>query len=378
MQTCASKGDCIEDLGGNFHQHLKNNRYIEVPSPDRVLDRFKELALPKDIFTAKRGTKLHQFSLYHYLNELNLKLLKTIGLSETRSYILDYDNTLIYTNKADSTRTYKANNGYCPGVGIIGHNIVFIENRNGNSDAKTLQYQTLSRMFTMLKEQNIKIDAFRADGASYQLDVVELVSQNTNKFYLRACMSGALAKTIALINNWEKVDLGNEIGFRGEIEFTPFIRTLKRNKQLDRLKTYRLVVTKVERDDKQINMFTNEAYLYSAILTNDYQKTKNEVAQFYNQRGAIEKEFDALKNDFGWNNLPFSKLEQNTVFLLFTAMCRNLYNYIITKFSKNFKYLKSNFRIKKFIFRFITIPAKWVRSSRRQALRIYGDIHFKT
>ena len=371
-------GDCIEDLGGNFHHHLKNNRFVKVPSPDRVLDRFKELALPKDIFTVPRGISLHQFSLNDALNALNMKVLKATGLSESQGYILDYDNTLIFTNKSDSTRSYKAKNGYCPGVGIIGNTVVYLENRNGNSDPKTLQAKTLTRMFSLLKEHQIKIDAFRADGASYQLDVVELVSENVDRFYLRACMSDALAKAIADIDNWEKVDLGTETGFRGEIEFTPFVRTLKRNKQLDRLKTYRLVVTKVERDDKQINIFTNEAFLYSAVLTNDYEKTKDQIAEFYNQRGAIEKEFDVLKNDFGWNNMPFSRLEQNTVFLLFTAMCRNLYHYIITQFSKRFKNLKSNFRIKKFIFRFITIPAKWIRTSRAYKLKIYGNIHFKT
>ncbi len=371
-------GDCIEDLAGNFHQHLKNNRFLDVPSPDRILDRFKELSLSKDIFTTPRGTSIHQFSLHRPLNELNIQILKTIGLSKNEKHTLDYDNTLIFNNKADSTKSYKTKKGYCPGVGIIGNQIVFVENRNGNSDAKTLQYETLTRMFTLLEEQHIKIDSFRADGASYQLNIVELVSQNVEKFYLRACMSGALAKVIATIADWEEVDLGNEIGFRAEIAFTPFIRTLKRSKQLNRLKTYRLVVTKVERDDKQINMFTNEAYLYSAVLTNDYGKTKNEVAQFYNQRGAIEREFDVLKNDFGWNNLPFSRLEQNMVYLMFTAICRNLYHYIITQFSKRFKHLKSNFRIKKFIFRFITIPAKWIKSSRQYKLKIYGDIHFKT
>ncbi len=371
-------GDCIEDLGGNFHHHLKNNRFVKVPSPDRVLDRFKELALPKDLFTVPRGISLHQFSLNHTLNLLNIKVLKTTGLSENQEHILDYDNTLIFTNKADSTKSYKAKNGYCPGVGIIGNRIVYLENRNGNSDPKTLQYQTLTRMFSLLKEHQIKIGAFRADGASYQVDVVELVSQHVNRFYLRACMSDALARAIANIDNWEKVDLGTETGLRGEIEFTPFVRTLKRNKQLDRLKTYRLVVTKVERDDKQINLFTNEAYLYSAVLTNDYQKTNDQIAAFYNQRGAIEREFDVLKNDFGWKNMPFSKLEQNTVFLLFTAICRNLYHYIITQFSKKFKNLKPNFRIKKFIFRFITIPAKWIRNSRQDKLKIYGNIHFKT
>ncbi|MCX2678823.1 hypothetical protein OOZ15_02615 [Galbibacter sp. EGI 63066] len=46
-------GSCIEDLGGNFHHHLKGNRLLRVPSPDRVLGRFKGLSLPKDILTVK-------------------------------------------------------------------------------------------------------------------------------------------------------------------------------------------------------------------------------------------------------------------------------------------------------------------------------------
>ncbi|WP_103867451.1 transposase [Aquimarina sp. I32.4] len=191
-------------------------------------------------------------------------------------------------------------------------------------------------------------------------------------------MSGALAQSIALIDNWEKIILGGETAYRGEVTYTPFTSIAQKRKQKRKLKKHRLVVTKVKRNDFQINAFTNEAYNYSAVLTNDWSKTKNQVTEFYNQRGAIEKEFDVLKNDFGWNNLPFSKLEQNTVFLLFSAICRNLYHYIITLFSNRFKYLRSNFRIKKFIFRFITIPAKWVRSSRQQKLRLYGDLHFKT
>lgn len=371
-------GDCIEDLSINLGSHLKNNPLIKIPSPDRVLDRFKELAIPEVLYTVPRGTSLHQFSMHRELNELNLKILKTIGLSEKEHYTLDYDNTIIFTNKADSRRSYKKDCGYCPGVGIIGSNIVYIENRNGNSDAKTLQFETLTRMFCLLKEQNITIDSFRADGASYQFDIVNLIATKVNTFYLRAVMSGALAQSIALIDNWEKTKLGEETAYRAETAYTPFANIAQKRNQKHRLKEYRLVVTKVKRNDNQINAFTNEAYNYSAILTNDWSKTKNEIAEFYNQRGAIEKEFDVLKNDFGWNNLPFSKLEQNTVFLLFTAICRNLYHHIINLFSKRFKYLKPVFRIKKFIFRFITIPAKWIKNARINKLRIYGNIYYNT
>jgi len=371
-------GDCIEDLSGNFNRHLRDNPFVKIPSPDRVLERFKELSLAKEKFSVPRGISTHEFSFNDPLNRLNLQLLKRIRPETNQKLTLDYDNTLIFTDKADSRWSYKNRSGYCPGVGIIGNNIVFIENRNGNSDAKTLQCETLSRMFSLLSEQGISIHAFRADGASYQMDVIQTISKNVEKLYMRACMSDALAREIARIDNWTPVDLGSETAYRGDIEFTPFMRTAKRNRTTDRLRSYRLVVTKTARSDKQVDLFTNEACNYSAILTNDYEMSCNAVAHFYNQRGAIEKEFDVLKNDFGWNNLPFSRIEQNTVFLFFTAICRNLYHYIITTFSTRFKSLDPTFRIKKFIFRFITVPAKWIKNARQLKLRVYGNLHFKT
>ncbi|AXT51162.1 IS1380 family transposase [Aquimarina sp. BL5] len=371
-------GDCIEDLGGNFHHHLKHTHFLNIPSPDRVLERFKELALPKVVIKSPRGKSTHELSINKDINTLNLKVLTSLGGLLGDSLTLDYDNTFIFNDKADSANTYKKRYGYCPGVGIVGNHIVYVENRNGNSNPRTLQNQTVSRMFDLLDESKIKIKSFRADSGSYLYDVVNLVSQKTDYFYITARMSAALSKAIASISTWQKIESKQEIIYRGETQFKPFIRANRDTINPQDLKTYRLVVSKIERNDKQVNLFTNEAYIYSAILTNDQNMDVNDVVFFYNQRGTVEKEFDVLKNDFGWDNLPFSKLEQNTVFMIFTAMCRNLYNYVITSFSQIFENLKSNFRIKKFIFRFITIPAKWVKTSRQRKLRIYGNIHFKT
>ncbi|MBK6785992.1 MAG: hypothetical protein IPG79_21300 [Saprospiraceae bacterium] len=49
------------------------------------------------------------------------------------------------------------------GVGILNEqNVLYIENRNGNSDAKAFQLDTLERMFQHLKDNNIsRIDKFR-------------------------------------------------------------------------------------------------------------------------------------------------------------------------------------------------------------------------
>lgn len=370
-------GDCAEDLSANFRTSLKPNPFIQIPSPDRVLERMKQLSNPSQIFDTPKGTKKHEFSVNESINRLNIKLIKKLALIKGKNIVLDYDNTLIFSRKEDAVMTYMKQFGYCPGVGFIGNNVVYVENRNGNSDAQTLQQDTLERMFTLFKDEGINIDRFRADGASYQSSTLSVIQGNVNKFYIRARMSTTLSEAINQIDNWEKVSAGEEEAFRGSTTFIPFQQTTEK-RQLPPLQPCKLVITKVKRDDGQINIFTGEACNYNAIITNDYEMSNDQIVDFYNQRGAIEKEFDVLKNDFVWNKMPFSKLAYNTVFLVFTAMCKNIYNYIIKMFSAKCKNLSSRFRLKKFTFRFICIPGKWIRTARTNKLRIYGDIYFKT
>ena len=370
-------GDCAEDLSANFKKSLKSNPFIQIPSPDRVLERMRHLSNPSQVFDTPKGTKKHEFSFNKSINRLNIKLIKKLSLIRCNNTILDYDNTLLFTRKEDAAMTYMKQFGYCPGVGIIGNNIVYVENRNGNSDAQTLQQDTLKRMFALLKDEGIRIEKFRADGASYQLSTLSVIQRNVNKFYIRARMNYSLSEAINQIKQWEKISIGEEEAFRGSTLFTPFQPTTQKH-QLPPLQPCKLVITKIKRDDGQINIFTGEACNYNAIITNDYQLSNDRIVDFYNQRGAIEKEFDVLKNDFVWNKMPFSKLAYNTVFLVFTAMCKNIYNYIIKLFSAKCKNLSSKFRLKKFTFRFICIPGKWIRNARTNKLRIYGDLYFKT
>jgi len=356
-------GDCIEDIGINLKQHLHNSKHINIPSPDRIIDRLKSLSEPTINFTIDNRPAQHYFSLNEKLNALLICLAKQTRLLNGDELTLDYDNTIIPTNKADSKKTYKKCYGYQPGVAFVNNSIVYVENRNGNSQAQTSQHESLARMFAELKAQQIKIHRYRADGASYQLKVIQLVEKKTDYFYIRAAKSITISKLISQIRDWEEVDLNGSKAYRTEIAYKPFkgkVARINGLKEQD-LKTYRLIITKTKRKDGQIDLYTNEACIYRCIITNDFEMDQNEVVEFYNQRGAVEKQFDILKNDFGWKNLSFSKLAHNTVFLLLTAMCKNLYEYIIRQYATKYKYLNANFRIKKFIFRFICFPAMWIQ-----------------
>jgi hypothetical protein len=367
-------GDCAEDIHTNFKHSFRNNPLLKLPSADRILDRIKSLAEPVNEFKTERGKTLNKFSINENINDLNLKILNRIRRFDNQSVVLDYDNTFVFAQKADSQMTYLKEYGYCPGVGIIGSDIVFIENRNGNSPAHVLQAETFERMFSILKKHNIKVNIFRADSATYQFDTIDVITKHTDEFYIKARRNEPIAEAIKSITEWTEIHTNGKIMYRGSTDYTPFIRTANRAGKLDELKTYRLVVTKEAKHDGQLDLFTGEACVYSCILTNNFDKSEDEVVYFYNQRGKQEREFDILKNDFAWNKMPFSRIEENTVFLILMAICRNLYNYLIEHFSKVTNLLSPTYRLKKFIFRFICIPAKWIKTSGVYKLRIYGTL----
>ena len=66
-------------------------------------------------------------------------------------------------------------------------------------------------------------------------------------------------------------------------------------------------------------------------------------------------------------------MAENTVFLLLTALIHNFYKTIISKLDTKAFGLKETSRIKAFVFKFISVPAKWVRTSRQYVLNIYTE-----
>jgi hypothetical protein len=133
------------------------------------------------------------------------------------------------------------------------------------------------------------------------------------------------------------------------------------------------VISREKLENNQGDLFTGTPFKYRAILTNDRDMSDLEVILFYNARGNSERLFDEMNNDFLWKNLPFYFLNQNTVYLLITAICRNLYHFLLAQISKKVAFVKPNFRLKRFIFRFITVPEKWIKRSRQWHLKLFTN-----
>ena len=183
-----SGGDCTEDIQEHLHDHLLKVKGLSVCSADTILRGIKELASPVEELTGPTGVK-HFFNINKPLNKLMVKALIKTGQLKTGSgtgYTLDYDNQVVPTGKYDALRTHKNCDGHQPGVASIGKLVVYLEGRNGNSQAKYQQAETPGRAFGLLEGLHINTERFRADSASYQQAVVELAERKIRYFYIRA------------------------------------------------------------------------------------------------------------------------------------------------------------------------------------------------
>ena len=361
-------GDRAEDVNEHLKEYLQDIPNQKVADADTILRVIKTLKTDKEKIKSSTGN-IYEINKNDKLNKLNISLLKKIDLlKEGEFYDFDYDNEVLKTEKYDTKKTYKKVKGYFPGMATIGGMPVYFENRDGNMNVKTNQQDVLERCYKMLNNNGIHINRSRMDAGSYAKEIVEVVEKYSKNFYIRANRCESLTATLFQHQNWEKVEINNINYEVCSIEYEPF-----RSKKDEQKKSYRLVVMRRETKNKQIDMFTKDTMEYRSILTNDRKSTEKEIIEYYNARGTEEKTIDILNNDFGWAKMPFSFMEENTVFLMIMMMFKNVYTWLVQKFSKILSFLKPNFRIKKFIFRFITVPAKWIKTGRQMVLQIFSN-----
>lgn len=282
-------------------------------------------------------------------------------LKEGKKYDVDFNQQFIETELYDAKPTYKKFLGYRPGVAVIGDMIVGIENSDGNTNVRFHQQDTLKRIFERLERNNLVINRFRADCGSCSEEIVEEVEKHCKSFYIRANRCSSLYDDIFALRGWKTEEING-------IEFE--LNSILVGKWKG--KAYRLVIQRQKRMDADLDLWEGE-YTYRCILTNDYESSVREIVEFYNLRGGKERIFDDLNNGFGWDRLPKSFMAENTVFLLLTALVRNFYKFIMERLEVKKFGLKATSRIKAFVFKFITVPAKWIRTSRQFILNIYTD-----
>jgi Transposase DDE domain group 1 len=365
--NAACGGDYISDL-----EHFKNNYseqfFSKIPSPDTVEYVCKELKTETIIEKTDTGV-IHEFNYNNKTNNTLVALcVKTGQLKTDEKYTLDFDNVVLENNKQDAQKSYLKVHGYHPSFAFIGKLPVHIENHNGNTPARYKQKETIERCFNNLKINGIKIQHFRADSASYQKEVVELVANNTDNFYIRNINSGKFTAQCGTVKNWKKIEINNEIIEVATIIYTPF----------DGEFSYRVVVRRSIKKNQQIDFESGTAYNYYGIMTNNLLFSEKEIIEFYNKRGDSENSNKLLISDFNLARLPFMDLDTNTIFMYLMAMSLIIFEWTKTILVKNeTKGITLKMRVKAVCFRYITVATTFVNHAREKVLTVFSDQEYK-
>src|ERR1035437_4061122 len=354
---------CIEDIN-TLNEHIGFHPGFSLPSADTSLRVMQELKTENTI--VENGDVTHIFNRHKKLNNLLQQLaIKTKNVVGNAENILDYDNVILENEKYDAAHTYKKTTGYQPGVASIGRQIVFIEGRGGNTPAAYKMNETLTACFQSLKNNGIHIEHFRSDSAAYQQSVVEVAENNCTHFYIRIDDSQNLRDAIKDIpeTDWEATIINHKKVEVADAPFQPF----------GAKKTYRAVVQRRKRKDGQCDIFTQSPYAYYTIMTNNEKPEANPewVTAFYNGRGDSERNFDILNNDFNCNRLPFSFLDANMVYLFAAAISFTLFEWIKKLFFCKGVIESTAIRCKKFLFDFMILPARWIKTGRQWVYKIF-------
>ena len=354
-------GSCVEDVTSHLMRHLSYHPVLRTCSSDTILRAIKELTQDNISYKSDQG-KTYDFNTADKLNTLLVNALISTGeLKDEEGYDVDFDHQFLETEKYDTKPTYKKFLGYRPGVYVIGGKIVYIENSDGNTNVRFYQADTHKRFFALLKSKNIRVNRFRADCGSCSKEIVGEIEKHCKHFYIRANRCSSLYDDIFALRGWKTEEI-NGIQFE--------LNSILVEKWEGRC--YRLVIQRQRRTSGDLDLREGE-YTYRCILTIDYKSSTRDIVEFYNLRGGKERIFDDMNNGFGWNRLPKSFMVENTVFLLLTALIHNFYKTIMSRLDTKAFGLKKTSRIKAFVFRFISVPAKWIMTARRYVLNIYTE-----
>ena len=268
-------GSCIEDVTTHLMKHLSLHPTLHTCSADTILRAIEELTVDNTTYTSASG-KQYNFNTADTMNKLLINaLLATGGLKANQEYDLDFDHQFIETEKYDAKPTYKKFFGYSPGVAVIGDMIVGIENRDGNTNVRFKQKDTLERIFKRLESSGISISRARMDCGSCSEEIVDMVKAHCKHFYIRANRCDSFYDSMFALTGWKREEING-------IEFELNSILVEKWKG----KPYRLVIQRQRRIDGKLDLWEGE-YIYRCILTNDYESSARDIVEFYNLRGGL-------------------------------------------------------------------------------------------
>lgn len=287
--------------------------------------------------------------------------LATRSLKPGQTVTLDFDSSVIESDKAEAKRAYTGVDGYNPLLAWIDELDLFIGGvfREGSASPQSHLLSLLRYCHRRLPE-GVRF-RFRSDSAAYRMDVLGYCDRNAVEFAVRADMDKGVRAVVEAIpeKDWRLVVKGNDTFLLAETIYAPGWRHRD-----ERLPAFRIVVV---RRTGQLGLFRDPIEFYPIITNLPESWTAEQVVEFYNGRGRMEKAIGEIKNGFALHWLPCGDLCANAAYFQTALLAYNL--------ARTFKRVAlpegwQAFTIKKLRFRLLCHAGVIVRHARRLTLRL--------
>ena len=286
---------------------------------DRGLLRLLEMKSTPSSDATGDWLRRHGLAGVDALDRVNREILKRALRSDGRAwYTLDIDATGIEADKALAEWTYKKYKGYMPIAGHLAENglVVAHEFREGNVSPNTRNLEFYKQCKKAMPAGK-RVGAFRADSASYQGKLLDLLHHDKVSYAVGGQLDAATLEAIKSIpaNAWRPY----RDGFIAETVHTMNI-----------MKTaFRLIVFKRLR---QGSLFEGDGHNYHVVASNRWEETAGVTLDWYHQRGEhSENRIKELKLDFGMERMPCGQFAANALFFATGVLAYNLFKLFVRK-----------------------------------------------
>ena len=362
LQTFCSNslsGGCfLEDI--NHLRRVHPTESISYCSSDVVSDVMSYLT----DYDTSGSTQKHDLYFNGQGNELLIHLYKKLHHKDTEQMsILDQDHTLIEHQKSDARPSYKGP-GYWCSIMSVGDQPVYISLQGGNSTPRSELPTVLERGFEQLSEQELTFDCYRADGASFSEEALNVVLKYFDDFLVRSRISSKRIQAVREKGGFKSTQLSNGKSVQVAELKDQFIHT-----------DCRRILYRYRAGDDEKNLFSQEYVYFEIITTLGDEYSAEDLINLYNQRGRAELLIDRIKNDFNGGNCPFSEAPYNLTWLCFCAISvvlTDAFQNHIEQLSDG--WIRHTDRLKRLIRRLIAIPARLVRTGHTIRYDLYSKI----
>jgi len=301
------------------------------------------------------------------IEKINRHLLKShLKYYDRTKLVLDIDATVIEAEKSTARSTYKGPPGYTPMVGHInGGFLIHSEFRTGNIAPADTNAVFIKKCAKQLPK-DCKFKYLRADGASYQVKVLNYCFENDITFTIGAHLSPSTRAEIKNISTWTQYSKYEQIA--------EYIDTMRNVEQ-----AYRLIVVKkritpmLPHIEELLTQEQKQHYFeehYHVIATNDLEHSAEEMLEFYRQRGETsENRIKELKRGFNMRYMPTSDFMANAFYFAIGTLAYNIFVLFKQTFEESWKH----HTVQTIRYKFYNIAGKAIQHARKTILKVNID-----